>query len=411
MRILYIHQYFSTRAGATGTRSYEFSRHLIEQGHQVTMITGTTWLSDLPRTGLVTRTKIDGIDVVAIGVKYANYMGFLRRIWAMIAFMLASVWVARRQSCDVVFASSTPLTVGIPGWLAARRRRVPFVFEVRDLWPEAPIQLGALKNPVAKKAAVWLEGFLYRRAAHIVALSPGMADGIAARGVERQRITMIPNASDIGLFKPGQKDLEMVRRWDLTGRFVVGYVGAMGPSNDLGQVVEAARLIAEKESAQEEGAETVFVLAGDGKDRPELERQAGELRLSNIVWPGPIPKQDVPRLLRTLDVALVSFAPLPILRTNSPNKAFDALASGRPIVVNVSGWIADMLAETGAGLGTTPGDPASLADTLLSLRDDPTRREHMGAAARRLAEERFDRKKLAAQLQSVLSTAAGPAAL
>lgn len=413
MRILYIHQYFSTRTGAVGTRSYEFARYLIDRGHAVTMITGTTWLDGIERTGLVTRTEADGIDVVAIGVRYHSHMGFVRRMWSFVAFMLAATWVARREPCDVVFASSTPLTVGIPGWLAARKHRVPFIFEVRDLWPEAPIQLGVLTNPLLKAAALWLEGFLYRRADHIVALSPGMADGVAARGVPRGRITMIPNCADTHLFSPGPKDEELMARWGLEGAFVAAYIGAMGPANDLGQVIEAARIMAEREPADSgrvptdtAGAptptrRTVFLMVGDGKERPMLEARTRELGLDDVVWAGPVPKADVPRVLRTADVALASFADLEILRTNSPNKVFDALAAGRPVVVDFGGWVPEMLEETGAGVGATPGDPARLAEALASLRDDPARRERMGEAARDLAESRFDRMAMAAKLEGL----------
>jgi glycosyltransferase involved in cell wall biosynthesis len=400
MRIVYIHQYFSTRAGATGTRSYEFARYLVDRGHSVTMITGTAWLEDIERAGLVTRTEVDGIDVVAIGVRYHSRMGFVRRMWSFAAFMLAASRVARRERCDVVFASSTPLTVGIPGWLAARKHRVPFVFEVRDLWPEAPIQLGVLTNPLLKSLALWLEGFLYAKADHVVALSPGMVDGVAARGVPRERISMIPNCADTHLFSPGPKDDELVARWGLEGAFVAAYIGAMGPANDLGQVIEAARIVAEREGA--EGRRTVFLLIGDGKERPLLEARTRELGLGNVVWADPVPKADVPRILRTADVALVSFADLPILRTNSPNKAFDALAAGRPVVVDFGGWVREMLEETGAGIGTKPGDPSSLAGELISLRDDPARRERMGVAAREVARSRFDRMTMAAKLEDLL---------
>lgn len=406
MRILYIHQYFSTRAGATGTRSYEFARYLVERGHQVTMVTGNAWLEGVERTGLATRTEVDGIDVVAIGVRYHSRMGFMRRMWAFIAFMLAATRAARREPCDVVYASSTPLTVGVPGWLAARKHRVPFVFEVRDLWPEAPIQLGVLTNPMLKGPALWLEGFLYEKAHHVVALSPGMVDGVAARGVPPERITMIPNCADTHLFSPGPKDPELVARWGLDGAFVVAYVGAMGPANDFGQVIEAARIVAEWEYARGAGeggaTRTVFLSVGDGRERPRLEERTRELGLTNVVWADPVPKTDVPRVLRTADVALASFADLPVLRTNSPNKVFDALAAGLPVVVNFDGWVPEMLEETHAGIGARPGDPESLAAELVGLRDDPARRERMGVAARDVAQSRFERMAMAAKLEELL---------
>lgn len=411
MRILYVHQYFATLESATGTRSYEFARRLVERGHEVTMVTGRTWLGHLPRSGLVSRMDIDGIDVRVIGVEYSPHMGPLGRLWAFVAFMVAATWVCLRVRSDVVYASSTPLTVGVPGWLAARRWRVPFVFEIRDLWPEAPIQLGFLRSPLLRGIALWLEAFLYRRAAHVVALSPGMADGVTARGVPRERVSVIPNSSDTHLFAPGPKDPAVLERWGLSpDDFVVAYVGAMGASNDLGQVVEAARIVAE--GAGSAGADavptrTVFVLAGDGAERLPLEALARDLGLEDIVWAGSLAKSDVPGLLSAADVALVTFAPVPILETNSPNKAFDALAAGRPLVVNFGGWIADLVRDEGVGRAAEPGDPASLARVLMELRDDPEGRARMGSAARRLAEERFDRAKLAGELAELLVRVAG----
>jgi glycosyltransferase involved in cell wall biosynthesis len=352
MRVLYIHQYFSTRAGATGTRSYEFARYLVTRHHKVTMLTSTAWL-DVGRKRLVTRMSVDGIDVVAIGVGYSNHMSMLARLWSFASFMVMATFEALRAEADVVYASSTPLTVGVPGLLAARRRRVPFVFEVRDLWPEAPIELGVLKAPLLIWIARKLEEYLYARADHIVTLSEGMAEGVRAKGVPAERVTVITNAADTDLFAPGPKDAETVARYGLEDAFVVAYVGAMGPIHAIDQIVAAAQIVAKREEAEErEGGareaspntashpsppRTVFLLAGDGRTRAGLEARTRELGLDNVIWAGPVAKSAVPRLLATADVALVTVAPFPVLEKSSCNKAFDALAAGRPIVMNYGG--------------------------------------------------------------------------
>ena len=298
---------------------------------------------------------------------------------------------------DVIFATSTPLTVGIPGYAAALMRRTPFVFEVRDLWPEAAIQMGAIKRRgLVGVVGTWLERFLYRHAREVVALSPGMADGVIAQGADAAHVHMVPNSSDLDLFSPGPKDPELVSRYQLSEKFVVGYAGAIGPSNDLEHnIPEAARLL------QDRGREDiVFLIAGDGKSRPILETLTHDL--PNVLLIGSVPKIDIPRITRTADALLVLFADKPILATNSPNKFFDGLATGRPMIVNSDGWTRTLVEEYDAGAYVPAGDAAALADCIERLADNPQERARMGENARALAETRFARDLLAAQVLSVL---------
>jgi len=402
MRILYIHQFFATRDTALGPiRSYEFARRMVEEGHEVTMITGSTGLPERFSARLLTTETVDGIDVRCIRVPYSNYMGYVRRILSFLQFTLGATWLALTAGRhDVVFATSTPLTVGIPGWLAAALRRTPFVFEVRDLWPEAPFQMGALKRTgLMGRTAKALERFLYRRARHVVALSPGMAEGVLAEGIPAERVHMIPNSADLDLFTPGPKDADMVSAFELGDRFVVGYAGAIGPSNAVeDQVPEAARLLAERGRD-----DIVFLIAGDGKSVPTLaERTAG---LPNVRLVGSMAKRDVPRFTRTADMLMTLFADRPILATNSPNKFFDALASGRPVLVNSAGWTKDLVEDNECGVYVPFGDGAATADAITRVADDRDLAARMGANARKLAEERFARDDLAHQLIEVLQRA------
>ncbi len=209
MRILYIHQFFATRESSLGLiRSYEFARRWIAEGHEVTVITSSSRLPEEFDRKLFAEGVIDGIRVRSVRVRYSNYMGYGRRMWSFALFTIGATFLAATSGKhDVVFATSTPLTVGIPGWVAAALTRTPFVVEVRDLWPEAAIQMGALKrNGLIARAAKALERFLYRKAKHVIALSPGMADGVIAEGVPPERVHMIPNSSDLDLFYPAPKD-------------------------------------------------------------------------------------------------------------------------------------------------------------------------------------------------------------
>jgi glycosyltransferase involved in cell wall biosynthesis len=402
VRVLYVHQFFATRESALGLiRSYEFSRRWVEQGHEVTVVTSSSRLPASFGERLFSDGVIDGIDVRSVRVGYSNYMSYTRRILAFLSFTAGATWLASRAPRpDVVLATSTPLTVGIPALIASRLRGVPLVFEVRDLWPEAAIQMGAIRRGgVLATVAKWLERRLYRASSQIVALSPGMVAGVIAEGIDPSRVSMIPNAADLDLFHPGERDAELVERYGLAGRFVVGYAGAIGPSNAVeDQVPEAARVL-----AQRGRDDIVFLIAGDGRSLPALrERTAG---LDNVILAGSVPKREVPRLTRTADVLMTLFADVPILATNSPNKFFDALASGRPVLVNSPGWTRELVEDNDCGVYVPTGDGVAMADALERLADDRQTVERMGANARALAEREFGRTDLAAQMLAVLERA------
>ena len=397
-----MHQFFATRESTLGLiRSYEFARRWVEQGHHVTIVTSSSRLPEAYQRSLFATGEIDGICIRSVRVRYSNYMGYARRIWAFLLFTVGASWLALTAGKhEVVLATSTPLTVGIPGWVASRLRRVPFVFEVRDLWPEAAFQMGALqRRGVFGRGAKALERFLYRAAASIIALSPGMAEGVIAEGIDPARVHIVPNSSDTGLFSPGPKDPELVGRWRLEDTFVVGYTGAIGPSNDVeNHIPVAARTLAERGRI-----DIVFLVAGEGKSLPRLEE--GIRDLGNVRLVGSLPKLQIPSLLRTCDVLLVLFADKPILATNSPNKFFDALAAGRPVIVNSNGWTRELVDDLGIGAYSPVGDGVALADVIERLADDPEAVRQMGERARRVAEERFSRDLLAQQVLDVLAAA------
>ncbi len=407
MHILYLHQYFVTRSGVGGTRSYEFARRMVAEGHRVTMVTAAD--PRVPWRGLLRRRRdIDGIEVVEVRGGYADYVGgtargYVSRALAFASFALvSSLAVLSLPRPDVVFATSTPLTIGLPGVVASLWHRRPLVFEVRDLWPEAPIQLGALRNPLLCRAARLLERFIYSRSKHIVALSPGMRDGVLATGVPEANVTVIPNASDLDLFYPERDGAGFRQRLGLDGKFVCTYFGAMGEANDLVPVLEAAKLL------QERGEDDIaVVLHGNGKRRPELERLAREGGLRNVVFSTQVPDKDaVASLVAASDVGMTIYKNVPVLYTCSPNKLFDTFAAGRPAIVNTPGWLQSLVEDNEAGVYVPPDDPEALADSMTYLRDHPDVVERYGRNARALAEREFDRTLLAHRLIAVLEEAA-----
>ena len=378
MRILYLHQFFVTRAGVGGTRSYEFARRFVSRGHAVRMLTAGEG-----------RQEVAGIEVVGLPGAYSDYMSataisYPRRMLAFARFGLAAGAAALRgPRPDVIYATSPPLTMAVPALVAAARWRAPLVFEVRDLWPEAPIQMGALRNPLLRRVARALERFVLRRATRVIALSPGIQSGVVGAGAAAERVVLVPNASDLDLFRPSPAP----------ERFRVSYFGTMGEANDLGAVVEAARLL--------DGVE--FVLMGDGKHRARLERSAP----SNVTFTGAAAgKEEVAELAAGSSACLTVFKDVPVLATNSPNKLFDTFAAGRPAIVNMDGWMRQLVEDNDAGLYVRAGDARDLANKIAWLRDHPEDAARMGHNARALAEREFDRDQLAERALGVLKEAA-----
>ena len=405
MRVTYLHQYFATPDGSTGTRSYELARRLVARGHQVTVVTSNAQLPDLADARGVVRTSVDGIRLVVIPVAYANEMGYRARIGAFVRFALRATLEAARVPADVVLASSTPLTIVLPGIVARVVRRAPMVFEVRDLWPEMPIAVGALTNPLAIRVARAVEWLAYHASAHVIALSPGMADGVAARGVARSRISMIPNACDRAAFDvPATAGDEVRAGLGVDpGAPLIVYAGAFGAVNGVEWLADVA---AEMRILQPEAR---FVLVGRGAGRDALLERAralGVLDETLLVRP-PLPKREIPALLAAATVATSLFRPIPEMESNSANKFFDALAAGRPVAINYGGWHRNLLTESGAGIALPQSDPAAAAALLADLVGDEAALDRCREAARALARDRFDRDRLAEEFAGVLERVAG----
>jgi glycosyltransferase involved in cell wall biosynthesis len=398
VRITYIHQYFKTPRMSGGTRSYEFARRLVERGHEVHMITGD------PDAERVRVSRESGIVVHWLPVPYSNAMSYRRRLWSFFGFVARSAVEAGRLPHDLVLATSTPLTVAIPGAWAALRRRVPMVLEVRDVWPELPIALGVLRSPVSRWAAGRLEAWAYRRAAHVIALSPGMAASITRRFPE-VAATVVPNSCDRELFAGAGRAgaaLRAVTPW-LGDRPLVLYAGTLGPANGVDYLVRMAARLAETDPRVR------VAIVGDGRMREPIRDLATELGVldRNLFLLGPVSKAEVVAFFGACDLAASVFLDVPELGSNSPNKVFDAFAAGRPVAVNHGGWIADLLTASGAGLVLPAGDPRAAADAVAAFVADRPACRAAGEAASALARDRFDRDLLFEDFLRVLTTAAG----
>lgn len=401
MRLAYIHQYYANRDMPGGTRSFEMARRLVRSGHEVHLIT----TDRQARRGSVRwrTTDEDGIHVHWLPVPYSNEMTYRRRVVAFAHFALCATVRALSIRPDLVLGSSTPLTVVLPGVTAARLHRVPFVFEVRDLWPEVPIELGALRDPAARRAAMALAGWAYRNSAKVVALSPGMKDGVVARGYPADDVTVIPNACDVDLFEVSDERVERFRQsrgW-LQHRPLVVYAGALGRANGVGYLVRVAAEMAQL------APEVRFLVAGEGYERSALTAEAERLGVlgHNLFLEPWMPKSEIPVLLGAATVATSLFLPVPGLAHNSANKFFDALAAGRPVAVNYGGWQADLLTDRGAGLVLDPADHHAAAEVLARHLTDADWVKSASEAALKLAEGEFARDLQFERLEGVLSAA------
>ncbi|MDQ3778285.1 MAG: glycosyltransferase family 4 protein [Actinomycetota bacterium] len=406
MHVLYFHQYFATRRRSTATRSYELARRLVERGHRVTIVSRDTRMLEAGRDArppgrLVAREQVDGIDVLFLNVPYANRYATPVRLASFTAFTVAAtVAGALERRPDVVFASSTPLTIGAAGLATARLKRAPFVFEIRDLWPAVPVALGALRAKPAVRGAEWLERKLYDAAARIVVLSEGAQHNLEWRGIPADKVVLIPNAADLDVFRPDVVDAGFRARHGLDGRFVALYAGAMGRANGLDQLIDAAAALTAAGDRR-----VVIVALGDGGERPRLEQRVQQLGLENIRFLPPVPKDELAGIVGAADVTLTIFAPYPVLETNSPNKFFDSLAAGKPVVVNLDRWLRRLVEENEAGVWVPAGNPDALATRLAVLASDPERVERMGRNARALAEREFSRDLMAERLARTLEQA------
>ncbi len=396
IKIIYLHQYFVTPDMAGGTRSYEMARRLVEAGHEVHMV--TSWREPSTKQNWFA-TEISGIKVHWLPVQYKNSMSFRERIIAFIRFAISSAFKAASLRGDVIFATSTPLTIALPAIYASVLKRIPMVFEVRDLWPEVPIAMGALKNPIAIALARWLEKAAYKHSSAIIALAPGMKASICNQGIDSPKVYVIPNGCDFDIFN--KQDIKPVTLPGLTDKSkAIVYLGAMGLANGVSYIPKLASEIC-RHTCEESFK---FFLIGDGAKRIEAEQLAESLGVLNksVFFIGQIPKYEVARWLAASDATIMTYdGPEVVFRDSVSNKFFDSLAARKPIIANFAGFSTLSAAEVGAGF-IIDRDPAIAARSLIELSKDTDVFVNAGAAAFDLAQQRFSRDHLAKQLEEVI---------
>jgi glycosyltransferase involved in cell wall biosynthesis len=392
MKILYFHQHFSTPQGSGGTRSYEMAQRLISGGHEVIMVCGSY---SNGKTGLESEFQngrregmVAGIHVIEFNLAYGNKDGLIKRSMTFLKFAMRSVGVALTAPADIVFATTTPLTAGIPGIAAKWLRSKPFVFEVRDLWPELPRQMGVITNPLVLSAMGALEWASYKSADRLIGLSPGIVEGIARHVPDRSKIAMIPNGCDLDLFGG---DVEPWRPAGVAADdFMAIFTGTHGKANGLGAVIDAAAVLKQR------GVSGIKLVLGDGAEKAMLMARVQAEALQDIViFHDPVPKTKLTGLMASADLGLQILANIPAFYYGtSPNKFFDYLSAGLPVLTNYPGWVAELVAEHDCGVAVLPDDPAAFADALLEMNNGG-RLAAYRTNARTLANAEFSRDSLA----------------
>lgn len=400
MKILYFHQHFSTPKGSIGVRSYAMARKLIDEGHEVVMVCGSYGAGN---TGLNTPFKrgkregnFEGIQIIEFDIAYSNSDSLLKRAGLFLLFAVRSILVAMTAKYDVVFATTTPLTAGIPGVFARWLRRKTFVFEVRDLWPELPKEMGVIKNPIILGAMSLLEWVSYRSAHRLIGLSPGIVKGIERRGIASEKVAMIPNGCDVNFFSK-HTDTWIPESCNESD-FLAIFSGTHGVANGLDIVIKVA-----KELKQRNRNDIKIILIGDGKLKKSLINDARKENLNNLIFLDPVDRVRLIGLLRSVDVGLQLLANVPAFYYGtSPNKFFDYIAIGLPVLNNYPGWLAGIISDNGCGYCVEPDNAIKFADALENAADNPKKLNEMGENSAVIASSIFNRDVLANKFVQVL---------
>lgn len=403
MRILYFTQYFPPEVGATQTRAWEMCRFLVEKGHHVTVVTEVPnhpsgIIPEHYRGRLSERKWESGIDVLRLWVAASPEKTFRSRMQFYLSYMAMAALAGPmlRGKYDLVYATSPPLFVGAAGMATAVARRIPFVFEVRDLWPESAVVLGELKSKRAIGAAEKLESALYQKATSIVAVTEGIRDRLICRGIRENKIALIPNGANTASFTYySEGALALRSKLGLQNHFVALYAGIHGVAQGLETVLYAAKIL-------EDQRDISFIFVGEGPRKAALLELSRSLNLENVRFLPEVPREDMPAFLSAAGCSIVPLRDESLFRGALPSKIFEAWACSRPVILSVAGEASRVLAEADGGIATKPEDPAEMARAILYLRDNPLEASRMGANGRAYVETNYSRRSQAQQLERLL---------
>lgn len=402
MRILFLTHYFPPEVNAPASRTFEHCRSWVRAGHDVTVVTcapnhpaGTLYPGY--RNRLWRTERLDGVRVIRLWTYLAPNEGFLRRTANYMSYLAAVTLAAPfLPSADVVVATSPQFFCGLAGWPVSRIKRVPWVLEIRDLWPESIRAVGAIGDSRLIRLLERIERWAYRRADHIVSVTDSFCRHFASHGVPAERVTVIKNGVDLATFKDPAKDVALLRELGLEGKFVAAYFGTHGMAHHLETVLEAAHLL-------RHDRRIAFLLAGDGAERARLLSLKAEMGLENVVMLDQQPKKRMPALWAAADVSLVLLKRSDLFKAVIPSKIFEAMAMERPIILGVQGEARSIVDSAGCGLPIEPENAEELAAAVMRLLTDPDLRRAMSTRGREYVAREFNRTVLAVHFERLLS--------
>jgi len=410
LKILIVHQFFLGKQDAGGSRWNQFAKYWSEAGHKIIVLAGMVHYAkgakrpEYKGKFIVVEDESENIEVVRCHVSEAYNRSFIGRFWAYLSFAFSSIWAGLFHvgKCDVMICTSPPLTVGFTGWILSKFKRIPMVFEVRDLWPESAIDTGVLTNKWLIRLSYWLEKKSYSSAKWINVLTPAFEQVLVTKKhIRPDRISMIPNGADTDIIRTGDRNNWVRQKLDLDDKFVVTYVGAHGKANHLIQILEGAKIL-------KNNPDVVIMLIGDGMEKAMLKDKAAEWNLDNVIFIDSVPKNIIADYIAASDVCTAVLKKVDTFKTVYPNKVFDYMSACRPVIVGIDGVARELIEEAQAGLYVEPENAEAFAQAVMKLRADRALVKRYGKNGLRFVKQNFDRSVLAAKYIDILTNKVAP---
>lgn len=402
MKILFLTQYCPPEVGAPQNRIFEMAKHLKSFGNEVTILTA---MPNYPKGEIfdgykgkkLVKEELDGVSIVRTSIYTSKEKTFVKRLRNYLSFTFSSVFTGAKNvgEQDVVIVESPPLFLGWSGYVIAKKKKAKFIFNVSDLWPESAVKLDMLHNKMLIKMSTRLEEFCYRKAAAVTGQTQGIVDNIVSRGFGKDKVHLITNGIDTDLFKPENRSVELRQEWNIDDKFAICYAGIHGLAQGLQVIINAAEILKEHKDIQ-------FVFVGEGPEKPKLMEMVKEKQLSNVKFIGLQPKKNMPKIVASMDAAIIPLKKLDLFKGALPSKMFETLSSETAIILSAEGEAEKLIKAAKAGITVEPENPKELADAVLKLYEDKELRKAMGENGRKYVIEHYSRKNITKKLEKIL---------
>ena len=403
LNILFLTDNFPPERNVPAMRTWEHVSRWVKDGHKVTIITtAPNFPQGKPLAGYTNRwymkEDMGGVTVIRVKSYIAANEGFLKRILDYVSFMVTGGIVAMFQKRpDILITTSPQFFCAVAGWVVSRLRRLPWIFELRDLWPASIVAVGAMKEGIAIKTLYWMEMSMYRAADRVIAVTKGLKQDLVDRGIPSDKIVVVRNGADTNRFTPRPKDATFVEKFGLQGKFVVGYYGTIGMGAGVQTAVDAGRVLRDRGRD-----DIVIMLAGAGAEYDEVEKSIQEQGLTNVKLLPPFDQADMPAVWSLLDAAIVMMKDRPLFRATISSKTFEALAMGMPVIMSLPAGEATGLVDAyGFGINVLPENPEDMANAIQKLADDPALTKALGQKALEASRD-FSRERSAGLVMDVV---------